>query len=66
MVVRVLSTWLPPYTGSIHDGSLSAFNLFLPLVPNESVVFMSWFYSDLTAKSMNLASVSGSAAALLR
>lgn len=34
VVVKVLSTFLPPYTGAIHDGSLSIFNLFLPLVPN--------------------------------
>ncbi|KEF62895.1 uncharacterized protein A1O9_00869 [Exophiala aquamarina CBS 119918] len=38
VVVRVLATWLPPYTAGIHDGTLSVFNLFLPLVPNPSNV----------------------------
>ncbi|KAK5064359.1 hypothetical protein LTR84_000192 [Exophiala bonariae] len=35
-VIRVLSTWVPPYTKFIHDGSLKVFNLHLPLVPNPS------------------------------
>lgn len=37
-VIRVLSTWVPPYTAAIHDGSLKVFNLHLPLVPNPSNV----------------------------
>lgn len=35
-VSEVLAMYLPPYTKGIHNGSLSLFNLFLPLVPNPS------------------------------
>lgn len=35
-VVQVIGTYIPPYTREIHNGTLSLFNLFLPLVPNPS------------------------------
>lgn len=38
VVIRVLSTWVPPYTAAIHDGSLAVFNLHLPLVPHPANV----------------------------